>query len=437
MTYKVRQSGVRALSAFLGALVLALWPGFAIAQDQEVAIAVPHLSAGEEDVSPAQRPLPNKKALKTRFVIGVDREVDARVFALRKPNRVIIDLPDINMRLPEGEPVGLVKRFRGGLSAPGRARVVIDVTQPVIVEKRELTQHSEGGYRLAIEFAPVSDAIGGDQDTKKITANGSSPQIAHLVQPPLPQPALRPQERAKRSFKPLIVIDPGHGGYDTGAKKNGIVEKQVVLAFSLELRKQLEATGRYRIKMTRDTDVFIPLDDRVAFGERHGANLFIAVHADYAGSRARGATIYSLRDRVARRLKRSALGSINHNVLSMTERSAVNANNSADARVVQDILSDLAARDVATTQARTGMFAQTVIENMGESTRMRPKPDQQAAFRVLKTAQFPSVLIELAFVTNRIDARNLKSDEWRSRVAESIATAVDSYFAAQEIRLPL
>ena len=110
---------------------------------------------------------------------------------------------------------------------------------------------------------------------------------------------------------------------------------------------------------------------------------------------------------------------------------------SGDVDTVRDILTDLAERDVKLTHERTGVFAKSVIETMGESTPMRHEPDQQAAFRVLKTAQFPSVLIELAYVSNKQDANNLKSDEWREKVSDSIVSAVDNYFGNQLARLPM
>jgi N-acetylmuramoyl-L-alanine amidase len=211
-----------------------------------------------------------------------------------------------------------------------------------------------------------------------------------------------------------------------------------VLAFSLVLRDQLEKTGRYKVLMTRHDDTFIPLDDRTKYAERNRANLFIAIHADYSdnGSRARGATIYTLRDAVAKNLERSAKGNAADNVLSQEEIDTVKKI-SDDVGAVRNILTDLAERDLEMTHERTGMFAKTVIENMGESTPMRNEPDQQAAFRVLKTAQFPSVLIELAYVTNKQDASNLKSDEWREKVAQSIVSAIDNYFSHEIARLPM
>ncbi|MGI9403507.1 MAG: N-acetylmuramoyl-L-alanine amidase family protein, partial [Hyphomicrobium sp.] len=258
------------------------------------------------------------------------------------------------------------------------------------------------------------------------------------LQPPLPRPAVHPDVRAKKAFKPIIVIDPGHGGHDSGAKKNGAVEKEINLAFAMLLAEKLKATGRYKVLMTRDTDVFVPLGDRVAYGERNKANLFISVHCDYAstGSKANGATIYSLRESVAKRLRRSAKGKTSKSVLSRAEVETVKKA-SGDVDLVKGILADLAKREVEVTRDRTSVLARSVIAMMGESTNMRSHPDKQASFRVLKTAQFPSILIELAYVTNKKDAENLQSNTWRDKVSASILTAVDSYFSNQLAQLPM
>jgi N-acetylmuramoyl-L-alanine amidase len=397
-----------------------------------------HDGAPRHDRLAAVLPKPQEPAppARTRFVVGLDRKVEYQVFSLANPNRVVVELPDAHLRLPDAssnKPVGLVKSFRGGLAAPGRARIVIDVTGPVVVEQSKLERDAEGGYRLAIDIMPFSAAKPGSKKPLSVQPAGLG---AQNVQPPTPKPAENPRHRAARAFKPVIVLDPGHGGMDTGAKKFGAVEKQVVLAFGHVLRKHLEKTGRYKVLMTRETDVFVELDDRVAYGEKNNANLFIAIHADYARSSARGATIFTLRDGVARDLERSAKGAAARNVMSSDEVEVVRKS-SGDVDAVRGILADLAERDVERTRDRTSMFARSVIETMGESTPMRHDPDQQAAFRVLKTAQFPSVLIELAYVTNRQDADNLQSDEWRDRVADSIASAIDNYFSNQVASLPM
>jgi N-acetylmuramoyl-L-alanine amidase len=378
----------------------------------------------------------------TRFLIGLTKQVEFQVFSLSNPNRVIVDVSDKALRLPpqpeENIAVGLVKSFRAGESGPGKSRVVIEVTRPVVVESAVIEATTDGkGHRLALDIVPVNAV---NNTAKKPLKVAPFSLGAVDFQPPLPTPALRPDERAARSFKPIIVIDPGHGGHDSGAMKNGAVEKDVVLAFSLMLKEKLEKTGRYKVMMTRDKDVFVELDKRVDYAEEHKANLFIAVHADYAGgnSKARGATIYSLRESVANALQRSAKGEVSSAVLSKNEIETMKlASIENDLSAVKNILADLAGREVDATQERTNVFSRSVIEYMGASTELRAKPDQQAAFRVLKTAQFPSVLIELAYVTNKEDAELLRSDTWRDKVSDSIMTAVENYFGNQIARLPM
>lgn len=392
-------------------------------------------NASNSQVSPA----PASTATRTRFLIGLDKSVSFTVSSLSNPNRVIVDLPDVPLRLPRDPgdtPIGVVKSFRGGQSAPGKMRIVIHVIRPVVVEKARIEKSADGKVsHLALDIVPTETVVKAARKPLKSQPYGLG---ASGIQPPLPQPAKSPNEIAETSYKPTIVIDPGHGGHDSGAMKNGVVEKDVVLAFSKVLRDKIEKTGRYRVLMTRDDDTFIPLDERRAFGERHKAALFIAVHADYATTRARGATIYSLRENVAKSLRRSAKGEVTENVLSESEVSAVKkASSEADVSAVRDILADLAEREVEVTRERTSIFSRSVIEHMGETTNLRQKPDQQAAFRVLKTAQFPSVLIELAYVTNKEDAALLRSNSWREKVADSITTAVENYFSNQIARLPM
>jgi N-acetylmuramoyl-L-alanine amidase len=375
---------------------------------------------------------------RTRFVIALDHATDFQVFSLRNPNRVIIDLPEVNVQLPSlpgDQPVGLVKSFRSGLAAAGKMRVVIDVTDPVVVETTRLEPPKEGRRpRLVLEIVPANTAAVRKQPLEKA-------KLAHIglgaIQPPVPRPAERPEVRAARMYRPLIVLDPGHGGYDSGALRNGTVEKDVVLAFGKALHKKLEDTGRYRVLMTRDKDEFIPLEERREFAERHKAALFIAIHADYVNrSNVRGATIYSLREGVANELARSARGERSADLLSGRELAAVKGMGD-DAGAVRSILADLVERETQVTKERTSSFVKSVIEYMGQSTELKDEPDRSAAFAVLRTAKVPAVLIELAYVSNKQDAELLKSDRWRSKVADSITTAIDNYFSHQLARLPM
>lgn len=375
---------------------------------------------------------------RTRFVIALERATNFQVFALANPNRVVVDLPDVKVQLPSisgDTPVGLIKSFRGGLAAPGKMRVVIDVTEPVIVEKSSLEPGKDKtSPRLVLEIIPV--------EASKLPAKKAPEKVAHTaaavppLQPPLPKPAVRPEARAAASYKPIIVLDPGHGGHDGGAVRNGAVEKDVVLAFAQALRNKLNATGRYKVLMTRDNDTFVPLNERREFAERNKAALFIAVHADYAGSQARGATIYSLRDSVANELKRSASGEVASSVMTDKELKAMRLGGEPDAATLS-MLADLAKTEVQVTKERTSVFARSVIEFMGTSTNMMSNPDRSAAFAVLRTAKVPAVLIELAYVSNKQDAAQLMSDQWRNKVSGSIVTAIENYFSHQVARLPM
>ena len=405
--------------------------------------AVGYVTAQSASATDAGKAL-HGSAKSTRFVIGLDKPVEFQVFSLRNPNRVIVDLPDVRMDLPQptGAPIGLVMSFRGGSSAPGQQRVVIDVTVPVVVEKAAIERSPDGrGQRLVVDIVPVPETPKPSLLSRMMRAGASSLgagdiQLAALTQPPVPRPAASPAAKAARTYKPIIVLDPGHGGHDSGAQKHGAVEKEVVLAFGKVLRDKLEASGRYKVMMTRSDDTFVDLDERRAFAERNKAALFIAIHADYANTGASGATIYSLRDSVAEDLRRSARGSVRDKVLSGKELQTVKAD-VGDIGAIKGFLADLAQREVEVTQDRTRVFVQAVIDTMGVSTSMKDNPDRSAAFRVLKTAQVPAVLIELAYVTNQQDARNLKSDSWRDKVSASIVTAIDNYFNNQVARLPM
>ena len=385
---------------------------------------------------------------RTRFVIGLPKAGGFQVSSLTNPNRVVVDLPTIRVALPRSpgaKPIGLIKSFRVGRSAPGRSRIVINVTAPVIVANAKLHKSATSGtHQLVLDIVPVSETTKARRNRKapprwlSASAASLSRLGAGRLQPPVPQRALSPAKRRARIYKPVIVLDPGHGGHDTGATRNGTVESRVVLAFAKTLRDRLRATGRYRVLMTRDKDVFIPLSDRVKFAEDHNAALFIAIHADYARSSASGATIYSLRERTARRLRRDN-GRVNPDeVLTRKEQREIRKKaGGGDVSFVKNILADLASRERKVTYERTNVFTRSVVAYMKKSTTMRAKPHRTAGFRVLKTAKVPSVLIELAYVTNRRDARKLKSKSWRRKVSESITIAVDNYFGSQIAQLPM
>jgi N-acetylmuramoyl-L-alanine amidase len=394
-----------------------------IAASSLVASSPGAVAAEQQDVSGSK--------VRTRFVIGLDKAVEPRVFALANPSRVIVDLPDVAVSLPalpKGEQVGLVRSIRGGLAAADRFRVILEVSEPVVIERSAVEAAPGGkGQRLVVEIVPVEGRAAGKAPQAPAADTEVRPVRVAAVQPPSPKRAERPEARAKRSARPVIVLDPGHGGMDSGAVRNGAVEKDVVLAFSLVLRDKLNATGRYRVLMTRDSDKFVDLDERREFAEENEAALFMAIHADSAGAGASGATVYSLREGVAEGLKNSARREIVNSVLK--DRQLRDLGKGGDAEVVRSMLGGLAEKDILANPSKTSVFARSLIDYMSASTTMMSNPDRQAAFRVLQTAKVPAVLVELAFVTNRQDAQKLMSDAWRAKVADSLVTAIEAYFA--------
>ena len=360
---------------------------------------------------------------RTRFIVGLERATDFKVSALANPNRVLIDLPQMRLDLPtppaDRAPVGVVKSFHHGLTAPGRMRVIIDVTGPVVIERSAIERSPDGkSDRLVLDIVAAAEVT---------AAAGARPAAAAGLQPPVPKPAVSPHRRATGSYKPVIVVDPGHGGEDSGARKYGTIEKDVVLSFSLKLRDKLAASGIYKVLMTRDSDVFVPLEERRRFAERNQAALFIAIHADYTQrASARGATIYSLRPHVADALRRSAEAEMRDSVLS-GKQVALAKQVDADVDALRGILTEKARDLIERNQMRTSVFARSVIDFVGSTTNLMENPDRSAAFVVLKTAKVPAILLELGYITNLKDAEQLNSDQWRDKVSNSVVTAINQY----------
>ena len=232
-----------------------------------------------------------------------------------------------------------------------------------------------------------------------------------------------PKPAAAADLRPVIVIDPGHGGIDNGTQSGSESEKNLVLGFGLALRDRIEKSGKYRVVMTRTDDTFIPLADRVRIARNQSAALFVSIHADALPRRegdAQGATIYTLSDRAsdaeAERLaeaenKADAIGGVN-----LTE----------EPTEVADILIDLAQRETRTFSNR---FARLLMGEMKNTARMHKHPLKSAGFRVLKAPDVPSVLVELGYVSNKGDLEHLVSENWRSRTVGSMAQAIDAFFA--------
>jgi N-acetylmuramoyl-L-alanine amidase len=231
------------------------------------------------------------------------------------------------------------------------------------------------------------------------------------------KPAAPPDSR------PVVVIDPGHGGPDNGTQAAGeIMEKNLVLTFALALRDRIEKSGKYRVVMTRTDDTFIPLDERVRMARAQTAALFVSIHADALPRRegdAQGATIYTLSEKAsdaeAERLAEAE-----------NRADAIGGVTMSEEPVVADILIDLAQRETRTFSNR---FARVLMTEMKSTVRMHKHPMKSAGFRVLKAPDVPSVLVELGYVSNKADLQHLVSESWRSRTVGSMAQAIDTFLA--------
>ncbi|MGZ5873660.1 MAG: N-acetylmuramoyl-L-alanine amidase [Bradyrhizobium sp.] len=365
----------------------------------------------------------------TRFILDLDQPISFHAFPLADPYRVIVDFPQVSFQLPPGVGSagrGLIKAFRYGLVMPGGSRIVFDLTGPARIANSYVLAAANGQPpRLVLELEEV------DRTTfvQSLSA-GSRPELRPAIVdtkeaavPAAAKVEAAPTPAAAPDSRPVIVIDPGHGGPDNGTQSGSESEKNLVLGFALALRDRIEKSGKYRVAMTRTDDTFIPLADRVRIARNQSAALFVSIHADALPRRdgdAQGATIYTLSERAsdaeAERLaeaenKADAIGGVN-----LTE----------EPTEVADILIDLAQRETRTFSHR---FARILMGEMKTTTRMHKRPLKSAGFRVLKAPDVPSVLIELGYVSNKDDLEHLVSENWRSRTAGSVAHAIDAFFA--------
>lgn len=355
-------------------------------------------------------------ASRTRLIIDLNRKIEARAYTIANPNRVVIDLPEVSFDLPIGagkQARGLVSEFRYGQFAPGKARIVIDLREPVRIDKTfVLAAVDDQPARLVIDLVRTDAAT----------------FLKNAVIVPEPRQAAAPklmQKQDKPDPRPMIVIDPGHGGPDAGAQaKTGDEEKEVVLEVAKKLREQLLKTGRYRVVMTRDDDTFVPLDERVAIARANAASLFISIHADSlskGAGEASGATIYTLSDRAtdpeAQRLADKENDS---------DKLAGYLSKQPDD--VANILLDLAQRD---TRNHSNLFARTLVGSLKNAARLHKSPLRSAGFVVLKSPDVPSVLLELGYLSSPEDLKQMTSEAWREKVTVSVVEAIDKFFAGR------
>lgn len=356
---------------------------------------------------------------RTRFVLDLTEEVELGAFTLSDPYRVVVDLPAIDFRLPQdagSSGRGLVRNWRYGQFAEGRSRVVLDVTGPVRIDKAFVLPAIETQpARLVLDLLKTSQAAF-DEELKRSQLDRDRANEAPVKK----ADQLTPPDRTRRE-KPLIVIDPGHGGVDSGTvSASGVMEKDIVLAFARRLQERLERTGKVAVLLTRTDDTFLPLSARVQFARDHTADLFLSIHADseHVGS-VRGATVYTLSDKASD--QEAAALAAKENASDLI--AGLDLQQEADD--VTDILVDLTRRE---TRNFSTAIANDLVADLAAATRMIKNPKRSAGFQVLRAHDVPSVLLEIGYLSNEQDEQLLASDEWRLRVADAIAQSVMRFF---------
>ena len=372
-------------------------------------------------------------AQRTRFVAFLSKKVEYRVFSISEPYRIVIDLPEVYIQVPGEKGKGLILSSRSGLLAPGRSRIVIDLAEPAIVEKSELLPPENNlPARLVIELGRSSHkAFMGAVRTPPPVQRPPASQSAAI--------AKNPQDK-----RPLIVVDPGHGGVDAGAhgRVTGTPEKDLTLDFCKILAEKLEATGHYRVLMTRDQDVFVPLDERAEMASKPKADLLVSIHADTLDIRrfgikslqeVRGGTIYTLSEEASDDQARTMAQ--NENKADVEAGVASDAQPAAVvSEEINSILSDLENRSK---RNRSLAFANYLIAHLKDKIKFNSRPHRSANLRVLKATGVPCVLIELGYLSNDDDEKLLTSSEWRAAKAALLADAINAFMSERQAQIPL
>ncbi len=402
------KDGVENMGAFINKLMVAIF----------MCACLPMVALADVTVEKIRL---NAGSTKARLVLELADKVNFNVFSLNNPPRIVADLPILtwpdNMTDKSG---GFVKAVRFGQFSSDTSRVVIDVSGPTKIAKSFLISPTAGfPYRLVIDLEKTSAEI----FNKQVQA-GRAARKSRAAANPSPPRAYTPAPQ-KRQGKQIVVIDAGHGGVDPGALGRKAREKNITLRFAKIFAQQLRATGKYQVYLTRNHDVYIPLRQRVNIAHKHKADLFISIHADAIRKKSvRGMSVYTLSE-VASDKEAAALA-------RKENKSDILAGVDFGDHppVVNTILLDLAQRAAKNSAAE---FANLVVDKARHSTKLLERTHRFAGFRVLKSPDVPSVLIELGFLTNRKDEKQLLSKNWNKKVANSLVQAVDAFFMRDKV----
>nr|WP_314733108.1 N-acetylmuramoyl-L-alanine amidase [Pseudoruegeria sp. SHC-113] len=357
-----------------------------------------------------------KGGIELRLLLS--QPVPYRVFTLDDPRRVVLDFREVDFT--GATPESLLKGenatgLRFGVFRPGWSRMVIDLAGPQAVVEAGMRTDPATGRAAIILRTQASDA-------ESYAAKAGAPEGAGWERPEAAD--VPPRVSRQDGSRPLrVVLDPGHGGIDPGAERDGHREADLMLTFALELKEKLLRSGGYEVMLTREADVFVPLETRVAVARAFGADVFLSLHADaLAEGRATGTTLYTLSDSATDRA--SALLAERHDRDQLL--AGVDLTEQDD--VIATVLMDMVRRD---TMPRSDKLATALLDGFrANDVTLYKKPKLSAGFSVLKSPDIPSVLIELGFLSSPSDLDRLKDPEWREKAASAIAEGLQGWAKA-------
>jgi N-acetylmuramoyl-L-alanine amidase len=353
---------------------------------------------------------------RTRIVLDFAEEPEFDIHYLDSPARIVVDFPAVNFTFPAADlaPTGLFSDIRFGSMGQNSARIVLTAKKPVQVAVAETKKGDDGAaFRFTLDA--------------EITTKAKFTELVKEQQWRAPAPvstaAIAPDDKTSRSTEFVIAIDAGHGGIDAGASGGvtGTEEKVITLTFAKELVERMNREPGIKAFLTRDSDTFLALSERVTIARQNNANLFISLHADTLKQKGiRGATVYTLSDRASDRRAQELAERENKS----DQIAGVAA--SSEPPEVADILLDFTRRE---TQAFSVTLAENIVSSFEGQVGLINNPHRYAGFMVLRAHDVPSVLLELGFLSNPDDEKLLLDAEWRRKVADTLATAVGRYRA--------
>ncbi len=350
--------------------------------------------------------------------LRLSQGVPYRAFTLDAPRRLVLDFREVDwgdMAPRELDQSDRVSNVRVGGFRPGWSRMVIDLEGPYALQDTALSiDASTGAATLEVAMRPSDEA--------EFASQAGAPSVPGWDLPEGGKPAVViPRQRGDEPL--TVVLDPGHGGIDPGAEKEGAIEKNLMLSFARELKETLIRAGGFNVVLTREADHFVSLERRVAIAHQVDADLLISLHADaVTEGQATGVTAYVLSESASD--KASAALAERHDRSDIL--AGVDLEGADD--VVVDVLIDLARQE---TQPRSALLAEALILGIGEyDLRVNSHPIRAAGFSVLKSPDIPSVLLELGFLSSPKDLENLKDPNWRSNLAQGIADALRAWSIA-------